>query len=225
MAGKSFLSGGLHSYWCNMSPASHGTHVCMRVCMQVEALRYDVYYDAGGSRNPAIDIGQIEGGAAQGLGHMLTEVVRYDINPAAGKDGKKGSGRRLTKSIMSYAIPDHRSIPRAINVHLFWKAGAAANPDPTDQRPPHSRAQPIDLMKRARAKTTGEPPLVMAVTLVMAARSAIQSLRQKLLGDCKQEDPDRFVPLSPPLTPLVVLEAIYGSKDIRVAAEASAGGA
>ncbi|KAG5182793.1 hypothetical protein JKP88DRAFT_318265 [Tribonema minus] len=179
---------------------------------EIEALRYDVFYDAGGSRNPAIDIGQIEGGAVQGLGHMLTEVVKYD---------KKG--RRLTGSIMSYAIPDHRTIPRSLNTHLVWRPGtdvASPSPSPIDTRPVHERAQPVELMNRARAKTTGEPPLVLAVTLIMAARYAITALRRELLpvgagqatdaATTATQADEPFVHLNTPLTPTAVLQAIYG---------------
>ena len=40
-------------------------------------LRTDILYDAGDSLNPAIDIGQIEGGYVQGLGWCTTEAVSY----------------------------------------------------------------------------------------------------------------------------------------------------
>ena len=47
-------------------------------------LRADILYDAGKSPNPAIDIGQIEGGYVQGVGFATTEEVVYDHAGPAG---------------------------------------------------------------------------------------------------------------------------------------------
>ena len=47
-------------------------------------LRADILYDPGKSPNPAIDIGQIEGGYVQGVGFATTEEVVYDDAGAAG---------------------------------------------------------------------------------------------------------------------------------------------
>ena len=41
-------------------------------------LRADVLYDAGKSPNPAIDIGQLEGGYVQGVGFVTTEETVFD---------------------------------------------------------------------------------------------------------------------------------------------------
>ena len=49
-------------------------------------LRADILYDAGKSPNPAIDIGQIEGGYVQGVGFATTEEVVYDD---AGRPGDR----------------------------------------------------------------------------------------------------------------------------------------
>ena len=47
-------------------------------------LRADILYDAGKSPNPAIDIGQLEGGYVQGVGFVTTEEVVYDHAGPAG---------------------------------------------------------------------------------------------------------------------------------------------
>lgn len=40
-------------------------------------LRTDILFDCGKSINPAVDIGQVEGGFIQGLGWLTSEQVRY----------------------------------------------------------------------------------------------------------------------------------------------------
>ena len=60
--------------------------------MKVE--RVDILHDVGRSLNPAIDIGQIEGGFVQGMGWLTTEELVY------GEDG-----RLLTHAPSTYKIP------------------------------------------------------------------------------------------------------------------------
>ena len=95
---------------------------------ELEVLHSEIFYDAGGSRNPATDIGQVEGafvqglGAfVQGLGNILTEECQYDFSTGrkvcgldgeVQKDVEYQTGRLKQRSIMEYAIPSHRSIPR-----------------------------------------------------------------------------------------------------------------
>ena len=57
-------------------------------------LRADILHDCGTSLNPAIDIGQIEGGFVQGAGWLTTEELVWD-----------GKGRLLTHAPSTYKIP------------------------------------------------------------------------------------------------------------------------
>ncbi|MFB1024223.1 MAG: molybdopterin-dependent oxidoreductase, partial [Octadecabacter sp.] len=57
-------------------------------------LRVDVLHDAGASLNPALDIGQIEGGYVQGAGWLTTEELVWD-----------GAGRLRTHAPSTYKIP------------------------------------------------------------------------------------------------------------------------
>ena len=41
-------------------------------------LRADILHDCGKSLNPAIDLGQIEGGFVQGMGWLTTEELVFD---------------------------------------------------------------------------------------------------------------------------------------------------
>jgi xanthine dehydrogenase large subunit len=71
-------------------------------------LRADVLHDAGQSINPAIDIGQIEGGFIQGMGWLTTEELWWN------KDG-----RLMTHAPSTYKIPAISDCPEAFTVRLF----------------------------------------------------------------------------------------------------------
>ena len=72
---------------------------------QVTVERFDMSYDAGQSLNPAIDIGQIEGGAVMGLGFMLLE------------EGENDSSGLLPHST-DYMIPTVMDTPKRMSVTL-----------------------------------------------------------------------------------------------------------
>jgi len=74
-------------------------------------LRADILHDAGNSLNPAIDIGQIEGGYVQGAGWLTTEELVWD-----------GNGRLLTHAPSTYKIPAMSDRPQHFNVQL-WDRG------------------------------------------------------------------------------------------------------
>ncbi len=73
--------------------------------------RVDILHDVGSSLNPAIDIGQIEGGFIQGLGWLTTEELVW--NP---------EGRLLSQSPASYKIPSIGDYPKQMNITLFDQA-------------------------------------------------------------------------------------------------------
>ena len=70
--------------------------------------RVDILHDVGKSLNPAIDIGQIEGGFVQGLGWLTTEELVYD-----------SKGRLRTHAPSTYKIPVASDIPSDFRVALF----------------------------------------------------------------------------------------------------------
>jgi xanthine dehydrogenase large subunit len=91
---------------------SHGA-----ACAEVEldtwtgehrVLAVDVLFDAGRSVNPAIDIGQVEGGFVQGTGWLTTEEVRWDE-----------SGALLTRGASTYKIPTAHDVPERFTVALW----------------------------------------------------------------------------------------------------------
>ena len=73
-------------------------------------LRCDVIHDAGASLNPALDVGQIEGGYVQGAGWLTTEELVWDTK-----------GRLQTHAPATYKIPAMSDRPDIFNVAL-WDA-------------------------------------------------------------------------------------------------------
>ena len=60
----------------------------------MKVTRVDILHDVGRSLNPAIDLGQIEGGFVQGMGWLTTEELVFDDD-----------GRLLTHAPSTYKIP------------------------------------------------------------------------------------------------------------------------
>ena len=78
-------------------------------------LRCDILHDAGTSLNPALDIGQIEGGYVQGAGWLTTEELIWD-----------DKGDLKTHAPSTYKIPACSDRPAIFNVAL-WDAPNPAN--------------------------------------------------------------------------------------------------
>jgi xanthine dehydrogenase large subunit len=71
-------------------------------------LRADILHDVGASINPAIDLGQIEGGYIQGTGWLTTEELWW-----------RDDGRLMTHAPSTYKIPAISDCPRDFRVSLF----------------------------------------------------------------------------------------------------------
>ncbi len=71
-------------------------------------LRVDILHDVGRSINPAIDIGQIEGGFVQGMGWLTTEELVWDAR-----------GRLATHAPSTYKIPATGDVPAHLKVALW----------------------------------------------------------------------------------------------------------
>ncbi|MDG1339719.1 MAG: xanthine dehydrogenase molybdopterin binding subunit [Paracoccaceae bacterium] len=71
-------------------------------------LRTDILHDAGASLNPALDIGQVEGGFVQGAGWLTTEELVWD-----------DTGRLRTHAPSTYKIPACGDRPDVFNVDLW----------------------------------------------------------------------------------------------------------
>jgi xanthine dehydrogenase large subunit len=76
-------------------------------------LRADLLHDAGQSINPAIDIGQVEGGFIQGMGWLTTEELWWNRD-----------GRLMTHAPSTYKIPAVSDTPAAFHVRLYQNRNA-----------------------------------------------------------------------------------------------------
>ncbi|HVQ09737.1 MAG TPA: xanthine dehydrogenase molybdopterin binding subunit [Allosphingosinicella sp.] len=103
----------------------------------------DILHDVGRSLNPAIDLGQIEGGFIQGMGWLTTEELVYD-----------GRGRLLTHAPSTYKIPTANDRPAHMEIAI-WPRGR--NEEPTIHR----------------SKAVGEPPLMLAISVFSALTQAV----------------------------------------------------
>jgi xanthine dehydrogenase large subunit len=106
-------------------------------------LRVDILHDVGRSLNPAIDLGQVEGGFVQGAGWLMTEELWWD-----------GEGRLRTHAPSTYKIPCASDRPPVMNVAL-WAKGT-------------NRELTI-----RRSKAVGEPPLMLAISALHAISDAV----------------------------------------------------
>ncbi len=71
-------------------------------------MRADLLHDAGRSINPAIDIGQVEGGFIQGVGWLTTKELWWNRD-----------GRLMTHAPSTYKIPAVNDAPATFNVALY----------------------------------------------------------------------------------------------------------
>ncbi len=113
-------------------------------------LRADILHDCGDSLNPAVDLGQIEGGYVQGAGWLTSEELWWDAR------GKLG-----THAPSTYKIPTCSDLAPDLRVEL------AANKV--------NREETI-----YRSKAVGEPPLMLALSVFHAIRDALASKERPL---------------------------------------------
>ncbi len=106
-------------------------------------LRVDILHDCGDSINPAIDIGQVEGGYVQGVGWLTSEELWWNDRGELG-----------THAPSTYKIPTCSDLAPDFRVELMQ-----SNPNSEDTI--------------YRSKAVGEPPLMLALSAFHAIRDAI----------------------------------------------------
>ena len=109
---------------------------------ETQLLRVDILHDVGTSLNPAIDLGQIEGGFLQGAGWLTSEELVWN-----------GAGQLATHAPSTYKIPTVRDWPAVAHVELL-----PASPNTEDAI--------------YRSKAVGEPPLMLGMSVFYAIRDA-----------------------------------------------------
>jgi xanthine dehydrogenase large subunit len=112
-------------------------------------VRVDILHDVGRSLNPAIDLGQIEGGFIQGMGWLTTEELVFD-----------DEGHLTTHAPSTYKIPTAGDRPTEFNFSI-WEPGL--NREPTIHR----------------SKAVGEPPLMLAISVFSALTDAVASVGKR----------------------------------------------
>ena len=108
-------------------------------------LRVDILHDCGDSLNPAIDLGQVEGGYVQGVGWLTSEELWWN------EQGELG-----THAPSTYKIPTCSDLAPDFRVELL---SGSANREKTIYR----------------SKAVGEPPLMLALSAFHAIRDAVAS--------------------------------------------------
>lgn len=154
---------GIHWNWdtgkgCPYSYFTYGVGAAM---VEIDTLtgdhvvkRCDIVYDTGRSINPAIDIGQIEGGFTQGYGLLTMEELVYGEN---NKNKWLKPGELKTNGPAYYKIPGFNDVPEVFNVSLL----------------------PGSVYKKGifSSKGIGEPPLMLANSVGAALKDAIMASR------------------------------------------------
>jgi xanthine dehydrogenase large subunit len=114
--------------------------------------RVDMLMDVGEMINPGVDHGQMIGGFVQGMGWVTNEQLVYDLD----------SGRLLSTSPTTYKIPNITDVPPTFNVH-------------TINNPNHT-------INVRRSKAVGEPPLMLGISVWLAAKHAIESVAKEAVA-------------------------------------------
>ncbi|MDE2445298.1 MAG: xanthine dehydrogenase molybdopterin binding subunit [Alphaproteobacteria bacterium] len=114
---------------------------------EMKVTRVDILHDVGKSLNPAIDIGQIEGGFVQGMGWLTTEDLVYDAK-----------GVLRTHAPSTYKIPCASDVPEDFRVKLY-----------------ESKGNVMDTIYRSKA--VGEPPLNLPISVWCAVMDAVAALK------------------------------------------------
>jgi len=109
-------------------------------------LRSDILHDVGASLNPAIDIGQVEGGFVQGMGWLTMEELVWN-----------DKGKLMTSGPASYKVPAVADMPLDLRVKLV-----------------ENRKNPEDTVFHSKA--VGEPPFMLGISVWCAIKDAVASL-------------------------------------------------
>ncbi len=110
--------------------------------------RVDMLMDVGKMINPGVDYGQLIGGFVQGAGWVTTEQLCYDMK----------TGQLLSTSPTTYKIPNITDLPAVFNVQ-------------TMDNPKHQ-------INIGRSKAVGEPPLMLGISVWLAAKHAVSQINR-----------------------------------------------
>ena len=138
---------------------NYGCHICeVEVDPDTGAVEIDRYWsvnDVGRVVNPMVVVGQLEGGAAQGIGQALCERVAYDAE----------SGQALTATFLDYAIP------RAAMFRHFDMAMDESTP---------CRSNPMGVKGVGELGTIGATPAVVNAVIDALSRAGFEQQALRL---------------------------------------------
>jgi len=130
-------------------------------------LKVDILHDVGQSINPALDIGQIEGGFVQGMGWLTTEQLVW-----------KADGTLATHAPSTYKIPATGDIPEHFKVDLWPEPNREDNVHGSKAvgEPPFMLAISVfEALRDAVAQAGGQPEAMNApATAEEVLRSVIR---------------------------------------------------
>jgi len=111
-------------------------------------VRTDIMEDTGLSTSPIVDLGQVEGAFVMGLGMWTSEAIKYHPE----------TGELLTMNTWEYKPPAAKDIPQDFRVHLIKNNSGATGV--------------------LSSKATGEPALLMSISVLFALWDALDSSRR-----------------------------------------------
>jgi len=114
---------------------------------EMRIVRSDLLEDAGLATSPQVDIGQVEGAFMMGIGLWTSEEIKFHPD----------TGKLLTENTWEYKPPAAKDLPQDFRVTLLKNA---RNPNGV-----------------LSSKATGEPALLMGISVLFAIKDALNSSR------------------------------------------------
>merc|ERR1711922_46468 len=145
-----------YNHRADIDPALNIYHVWGACVTEVEVdvltgemriVRSDLLEDAGLATSPQVDIGQVEGAFMMGIGLWTSEEIKFHPD----------TGKLLTENTWEYKPPAAKDLPQDFRVTLLKNA---RNPNGV-----------------LSSKATGEPALLMGISVLFAIKDALNSSR------------------------------------------------
>ncbi len=138
---------------------------CLRGTYRIDSAK--LTHDSGRPINPSVDLGQVEGGLAQGIGWVTIEDLAYNEE-----------GELTSQNLSTYKAPDGNFLPDQIEVRFLENAR-------------HSGGKPLE------SKAVGEPPFMYGIAAYFAIQRAIDAFRKQQIGGVDNVIENVVSPLTP----------------------------
>ena len=107
---RALMKGDAFAYHVTGAAIIETTLDCLRGTYTVDSAK--IVHDGGISLHELVDLGQVEGALAQGIGWMTCEEVAYS-----------DKGKLMTDTLSTYKVPDIHAAPKDIQVHFHSNEG------------------------------------------------------------------------------------------------------